>query len=327
MLQVGLGVDPVVWQGGLGGKEEENHALVVATKPKSKPKPTRPSTATPKLTAAGGNRLLMAPADALRAPSAQRVTQLPHRVAADPLPALLARARDAATEWQRSMLDVEEKVHYKHEDWIKSARLMAHQPSGGGVVMNLGNNVPIPMVHDVRLLGLRLEETGPALALQLASLLERVQPERDHVRPDVLCPELLRAATARLRAVLGMEHVERLMTSAHFREAAVGLDLGVLVDAEQLPQLHLMLTEVCSQLRESLGFWSCFPEVVRVCVFDGVHDALTSAAAAHAAPGITRFSLVLSPTHAHALTRHPSLSHPLKHATRIQPCTFRRVPA
>jgi hypothetical protein len=244
----------------------------------------------------------MAPAEPPRAPSARRATRLPHRVVADPLPALLARARDAATEWQRSMLDVEEKVHYKHEDWIKSATLMAQQPSGGGVVMNLGNNVPIPMVHDVRLLGLRLEETGPALALQLASLLERVQPERDHVRPDVLCPELLRAATDRLRAVLGMEHVERLMTSAHFREAAVGLDLGVLVDAEQLPQLHLMLMEVRQQhgLRVvdgvyAAGLSSCRPCSLHASPPPRTHT-LSCISLPHTHSNATRRSLTVSNT-------------------------------
>ena len=62
--QVGLGAAP---------DSQENHAPVVgATKPKSKPKPARPSTATPKLTAAGGNRLLMAPPSPSRAPSARR---------------------------------------------------------------------------------------------------------------------------------------------------------------------------------------------------------------------------------------------------------------
>jgi hypothetical protein len=34
------------------------------------------------------------------------------------------------------------------------------KPSAGGVVMNLGGGVPLPMVHDVALLGLRLEEVG-----------------------------------------------------------------------------------------------------------------------------------------------------------------------
>ena len=52
------------------------------------------------------------------------------------------------------------QVLYKHEDWIKSAKMMAMKPSAGGVVMNLGGGVPLPMVHDVALLGLRLEEVG-----------------------------------------------------------------------------------------------------------------------------------------------------------------------
>lgn len=115
-----------------------------------------------------------------------------------------------------------------------------------------------------------------------------LQPEREHVRPEALCPELLRAATGRLRGVLGMEHVERLLSSAHFREAAVGLDMGVLVDAEQLPQLHLMLTEV------------------RLCVFSTACTLLlASAAAAHADPRITPHTHSLSrisPTHSRTHT-------------------------
>jgi hypothetical protein len=50
-------------------------------------------------------------------------------------------------------------------------------------------------------------QVGPALALQLASLLEKVQPERGDCCAALLCSALVSAATARLLRVMGMDQV------------------------------------------------------------------------------------------------------------------------
>lgn len=48
------------------------------------------------------------------------------------------------------------------------------------MVMNLGKEVPLPMVLDTQLLGLKIEQLGPALALDLATLLQKVTFSQYH---------------------------------------------------------------------------------------------------------------------------------------------------
>jgi hypothetical protein len=74
-----------------------------------------------------------------------------------------------------------------HDDWMQSARLMSLKPAAAALMLNLGKQIPMPMVLDTALLGLRVDQLGPALALDLAQLLQKV-------RASPACSTLLRLA-------------------------------------------------------------------------------------------------------------------------------------
>ena len=96
---------------------------------------------------------------------------------------------------------------------------------------------------DCNLLGLDNRHLNHALALDLAELQTKVVPTE--INHDFLTHPLAEEAADALASAVGLDAILGYVAHSSFADAMAGVDLGIMVSEEQLPQLHVLLIEAC----------------------------------------------------------------------------------
>ena len=101
-------------------------------------------------------------------------------------------------------------------------------------------------VKDVHLLNLRSNQMGGALSLDLAEFRDKFM--LSSLPASTLQHPLVDEATKVFALAPGVESVLAQLENVHFEVLMRGLDIGLPIDDDQLPQLHFLLEEACDLL-------------------------------------------------------------------------------